>query len=281
VHLVVSPLQLVAADLEGNTLGLGDINGLQAVVDVSVADEIGQVVVLLERHSSALTVDVANIDAKNLLGLGIGDHAEVKRVGVLVVELGVTVVGETLLETTLVAPALVNTNGPGIEEDLGHIGNANFLAGTDDAGISASNALHNIQILESEGGHDLGNVLPQLDLLGFQVDNNLGDLLCLDLNDNGESAAIGSGDLTSLEGLVLGLAGFPQSKAVELDSPGASMLADERSGLWDFHDGKLVKRVGSSLREHGSRSNAVIVSLPEDCVTRDGGGIRGRSHGVE
>jgi hypothetical protein len=161
-------------------------------------------------------------------------------VGVLVVELGSTVVSQTLLETALKAPALINTNGPGIKEDLAHIGNTNLGAGADNAGILAGNALHDIEILESESGHDILHGLPFLNLLGLQVDNDLGDLLSLALNDDGERAAIGSGNLTGPESLVLGLGRLPQGDAVELDGLGAGMIADDLGRIGDFPNGKLV-----------------------------------------
>jgi hypothetical protein len=65
-------------------------------------------------------------------------------------------------------------------------------------------------------------------------------LLGLALNDDGESAAIGSGNLPGPEGLVLGLGRLTQSDAVELDGLGAGMIADNLGRIGDFPDGKLV-----------------------------------------
>lgn len=240
VHLVVGPRQLVAADLEGNTLRLGDVDRLEAVVDISIANELGEVVVLLERNGNALAIYRANVNAKDLLGLGVGDHGEIQRMGVLVVKLRGTVVSQTLLETALKAPALIDTNGPGIEEDLAHIGDTDLSTGTDDAGVLAGDALHDIEVLQSERGHNILHGLPLLNLLGLQVDNDLGDLLRLALDDDGERAAVGRGSLASPEGLVLDLARLAQSDAVELDGPGASMVADNLGRIGDFPNSKLV-----------------------------------------
>ena len=101
VHLVVGPRQLVAADLEGNTLRLGDIDRLQAVVNISIADELREIVVLLERDGSPLAVDSAHVNTEHLLALGVGDNGEIQRVGILVVELGGPVVDQTLLQTAI------------------------------------------------------------------------------------------------------------------------------------------------------------------------------------
>lgn len=240
VHLVVGPRQLVAADLEGDTLGLGDVDGLEAVVVVLVADKLGEEVVLLQRGSSALAVDKADIDTQNLFLLGIGHHAEVQWVSVLVVELGVAVVDETLLETAVEAPALVDTNGPGIQEDLGHIGDANLVTGANDTGVLASNALHNIQIFQGEGGHGILDLLVLLDLGGLQVDDNLGDLFRLANDNDGETPAIRGRDLASLEGGILGLGRLTQSNAVELDGLGAAIFTDELGDLRDLLNGELI-----------------------------------------
>lgn len=56
--------------------------------------------------------------------------------------------------------------------------------------------------------------------------------------------------------------------------------AENNHGIFFFLILSHTEGVGSALGKHGSGSNAVIVSLPEDGVTRDGSGIRGRSHGV-
>jgi hypothetical protein len=65
-------------------------------------------------------------------------------------------------------------------------------------------------------------------------------LLSLALNDDGESAAIGSGNLTGPESLVLGLGRLTQGDAVELDGLGAGMIADDLGRIGDFPNGKLV-----------------------------------------
>lgn len=240
VHLVVGPRQLVATDLEGDTLGLSDVNGLEALVVVLIANKVGKEVVLLQRGSSALAVDEANVNTQNLLLLGIGNNAEIQRVSVLVVELRVTVVNQTLLETAVEAPALIDTNSPGIQENLGHISDTNLVTGANNTGILASNALHDIQILQGESRHGIVDLLVFLNLGLAQVDNDLGDLLSLADDDNGESPAIRGRDLASLERSIFGLAGLTQSDAVELDGLGAAVVTDELSSLGDFLDGKLI-----------------------------------------
>lgn len=240
VHLVVGPGQLVATNLEGDALRLSDIDGLESLMVVLVADELGQVVVFLERDRSALAVDVANIDAEHLLGFGVGHDGEVERVGVLVVEIGVSVVGQALLQTALKAPALVNADGPGIQEDLGHVVDANFLAGADNTGVIASNALHDIEIFESESGHHILHFFPLLDLGLGQVHHDLGDLGGLALDDDGKCPTVWRRDSTLAECSILGLARFSQSEAVELDRPRAGIFPDELGRLRDFLDGQLI-----------------------------------------
>lgn len=240
VHLVVGPEELVAADLEGHTLGLGDVDGLQAVVVVLVTNEFREVVVLFERHGSALAIHVADINAEDFFGLGVGHDGKVQGMGVLVVKLGGPVVSETLLKTALEAPALVDTDGPGIQEDLGHVGDADLLAGANDTGVIAGNALHHVEIFQSEGGHDIMHLLPLLDLGLGQVDDHLCDFLCLTLDDDGKRATVRSGHLSLLERCVLGLPGLAQSDAVELDGLGAGIFANQGGSLGDLLDGKLI-----------------------------------------
>lgn len=155
VHLVPGPRDLVAAHAEGHALGLGDVDGLEGAVDVVVADELGHVVVRGERHLGALSVDVADVDGQDLLLLGVDDDGEVKGMSVLVVVGRGSVVGETLLQTTLKAPPVVDANGPSIKEDLVHVVDANVLAGLDDTRVGTSDTLADVKILKSQGGTDL------------------------------------------------------------------------------------------------------------------------------
>lgn len=240
VHLEVGPRQLIAADLEGDTLRLGDVDRLEAIVVVLVANEFRKVVVLLEGNSSALAIYQTNINAEDLLSLGISHDSEVERVGVLVVKLGGTVISETLLQTALKAPALIDTNGPSIQEDLRHISDTQILASANDTRVLAGNALHHIQILQSKSGHHILDLLDLLNLALGDVDNNLGDLVSLALNDNGESAAIRSRNLAGAEGLVFGLAGLPQCETVEFDSLGAKVIANDLGSIRNFADGQLI-----------------------------------------
>jgi hypothetical protein len=65
-------------------------------------------------------------------------------------------------------------------------------------------------------------------------------LVSIGNNHNGESATIRGWNSTSTEGLVLGLLGFPESKAVELDRLRAGIVTDNLCGLGNFLDGKLI-----------------------------------------
>ena len=88
--------------------------------------------------------------------------------------------------------------------------------------------------------HNVADLLSKDDLLNLalgDVDNNLGDLVSLALNDNGESAAIRSRNLADAEGLVFGLAGLPQCETVEFDSLGAKVIANDLGGIRNFADG--------------------------------------------
>lgn len=155
VHLVPGPRDLIAAHAEGHALGLGDVDGLEGAVNVVVTDKLGHVVVRGERHLGALSVDVADVDGKDLFLLGVDDDGEVEGVSVLVVVGRSSVVGETLLQTTLKSPSVVDANSPSIKEDLGHVVDANVLAGLDDTRVGTSDTLADVEILKSQGGTDL------------------------------------------------------------------------------------------------------------------------------
>lgn len=231
VHLVAGPEDLVAAEAERDTLGLGDADGLQLAVNVVILDELGKVVVLLKRDLGSLAVDAADVDGEDLLGLGIDDDGKVERVSILVVKRAVAEVGETLLETTLVSPAVVNTDGPGVEEDLGHVSDADFATGLDDSGVSPSHALRDVEILERQGRANVGDILPVFDLAGCQVGNDLGDATLRGLlNHNGKGPALRTGALAGAEGVVLSLGGLAESKAIELESLGTGIIFDELAG---------------------------------------------------
>lgn len=62
VHFISSPRELIASHLERHALRLGDINGLQPVVHVAVANEFGKVVVFGQGHGGPLAIHIANVD---------------------------------------------------------------------------------------------------------------------------------------------------------------------------------------------------------------------------
>lgn len=162
---------------------------------------------------------------------------------VLVVEVGAAVVDKTLLEAAVKAPALVDTNSPSIHEDLGHIGDADLVARANDTGVPQADALHNIQILQSQGGHGVVNLLVRLDLVLAQVDNDLGDLFRLTDDNNSESLPIRGRDISSLESGIFSLGGLTQGDAVELDGLGVAVGADKLGRLWNLMNRELICKV--------------------------------------
>lgn len=164
VHLVARPRDLVAVHAERNALGLGDVDGLERAVDVVLADKLRHVVMRGERNLCSLAIDIADIDGENLLLLCVHDNGKVQWVRILVVVRRGAVIHQTLLKTSLVAPALINTNGPSIDVDLGHVIEAKILTGLNDTGIRKRNTLANVEVLKGKCGTDLSDGLPQLNL---------------------------------------------------------------------------------------------------------------------
>jgi hypothetical protein len=126
-----------------------------------------------ERNLCSLAVDIADIDGENLLLLCVNHDGKVKRVRILVVVRRGAVVHQTLLETPLVAPALINTNGPSIDVDLGHVVDAEILTGLNDTRIRARNTLADVEVLKGKRGTDISDGLPQLDLALCDVSDSL------------------------------------------------------------------------------------------------------------
>jgi len=188
VHLVASPRNLISSHAERNALGLGDVDRLQSAINVVLANKLGHVVVRGERNLCSLTVDVADINSEDLLLLSIDHDGEIQRVRILVIVGRSAIVHQTLLETALIAPTLINANCPSIDVDLGHVIDAEILAGLNDTRVGASNALADVKILEGQSRADFRDVLPNLDLAVGDVGDNLGDLTIALFDDDGESA---------------------------------------------------------------------------------------------
>lgn len=209
-------------------------------MDVAVADELGQVVVLGHGHGGALAVDEADVDGQDLLLVRVEHDAEVEGVGVLVVELGGAVVGQPLLQAAVHAPAVVEADGPGIEEDLGHVGDADLAAHADDALVGAADALAHIEVLERQRR---GHVVARLRLLDGarrQVHDQLGHGARGLVNDDGKGAAVQPGELARLEGRVLILARLAQGDAVEFDCPKGRVVSDDLGGRPDLFNRQLI-----------------------------------------
>ena len=240
VHLVAGPRELISAHLERHTLRLGDVNRLQLIVLVLVTDEFRKIVVFGQRHGSPLAIDVADINAQDLFPFGVGNDGKVQRMRVLVVEGVVAVVGQTLLKTALEAPALINTDGPGVEEDLGHIGDAETFARFNHSRVIPSDALHHIQVLQRESGHDVVDLVVLIDLGLGQVGHDLGDLAGALVDDDGKSTAIWPRRLTLPVGRILEFLWLSESQAVELDSSRAEIVSDEFCSVRDLNNRQLI-----------------------------------------
>ena len=193
-----------------------------------------------QRSSGPLAIYILHIDTQNLLALGIGNDSKVQGMGVLVVELGVAVVGQTLLETALKAPSLIHTNSPAVEKDLGHISDADTFASLDHSGISPGDFLNHIQVFQGEGWGDILNLLPLLNLGFGQVRHNLGDLSRALLNDDGKSTTIRSRRLTVAEGGIFGFPGLSEGNAVELEDFGTSIFTHKFRSGGDLHNRQLI-----------------------------------------
>lgn len=147
VELPVLPLDLPAVELEGDALGLGDVDGLQVIAEAAPGLD-GSRVVVESGSLAEWPADLGNVDGDNLLLVGIVDGAEVKRILVLaVVELG-TVVHERLLQSYVAAETLVVTDCPRVTVHLVHVllWDAADLALLDDLRVLADNVFHKLQL---------------------------------------------------------------------------------------------------------------------------------------
>lgn len=82
---------------------------------------------------------------------------------ILVVEPGVAEVDDALLKTALHAPAVIEADGPGVDEYQGHVGDANVAAGLDDTGVFEGHLLTHVEVLEGQGRSHLRHWIPALD----------------------------------------------------------------------------------------------------------------------
>lgn len=157
VELPILPLDLSAGELEGDALGVGDIDRFE-VLAVSAAGLNGSRVVVDGGGLAERPPDLGNIDGNDLLLVGVEDGAEVERVLVLaVVELG-AVVHEGLLEADAAAEALVISDGPGVAEHLVHVLllDAANDALFDDLGVFAADVLDELELLHCDLRKELG-----------------------------------------------------------------------------------------------------------------------------
>ncbi|KAL3297408.1 primary-amine oxidase [Colletotrichum asianum] len=70
MHLQSRPEELATMDLERDALGLSDIDGLELIL-VTLADEFGQIVVLLQRDLGPLAIHESDIDSQDFSLFGI------------------------------------------------------------------------------------------------------------------------------------------------------------------------------------------------------------------
>ena len=155
MHLEACPRKLVSIHLETDTFRLSNVDGLEAVGDVAILDELGKEVVRLSRHRHSFAINPPDVDAENLFLLGINDHAKVERMRVLVVRLRRTPVRKTLLQAAIEAVAFVGAHRPAVEVDLIHVINANVFAGLDDAGVGSGDSLADVEVFQRQNGHDV------------------------------------------------------------------------------------------------------------------------------
>lgn len=153
MELPVLPLNLAAGarHLEGDALGLGDVDGLQ-VSSVTTLLLDGEVVVLQGRVQPQRSANLGDIDGDNLLLSGVPDGAEVQRVLVLaVVDIG-AVVHQSLLKTHAASESLVVADRPGVAVDLVHLirGNAANTALLDDLGVDTAGVLNSRELLNGD-----------------------------------------------------------------------------------------------------------------------------------
>src|SRR5271156_1034019 len=118
MHLVPSPGEFVAIHMERNTLWLCNINGLELVHLVAAADELWEIVVFFHGNWSSLTIYVTNVDAEHFLRFCVDNDSEIQGVGILVVEISGTVIRQSLLKAAFKTPPFVNTDCPGVDENL-------------------------------------------------------------------------------------------------------------------------------------------------------------------
>lgn len=272
VHLVAGPGKLVAADLERHALGLRNVNGLEHIRLVAVGNEIRQKVVRDEGGGGALAVDVGNVDGNDLGRVGVGNNGNIQRVGVLVVQLRVAVVHKTLLQSALKTPTLIDTNGPAVNVHLGHVGDADLCAGRNHAGVLAGGNLDNVEIFESEGGSDIRDVLPVLNLARLEIYNDLAGVVGALFQDNSKGLAGGSGSRAALKGSVLGLGGIMERNAVEFCLL-CMRLLDDLAGGGNLNNIELIQRVRNRAGGLGTLLGESF-NVRIDFVTSNGCGIR-------
>lgn len=156
--------------------------------------------------------------------------------GVLVIEFGVAVVGQALLETAVEAPALIDSNRPGVNEDLGHIGDAESFASLDHSGIFPGKLLHDIQVFQGQSRHGIRDILPLVNLGFGQVRHNLGDLSRALLDDDSKGATVRTRSFALAIGGIFQFLWLSQGNAIEFEDFGTGMLTDELGGGRDFHN---------------------------------------------
>lgn len=152
MELPILPLNLAsgATELEGHTLGLGDLNGLQIRPVTALALD-GKVMVVHGGGLDDRPADLGDIDGNDLLLEGVPDGAEVQGVLVLaVVDVG-PVVQKRLLQAPIGTEALIVADRPRVGVDLVHIlgGDTTDDALLDDLGIGADTVFNGGELFRS------------------------------------------------------------------------------------------------------------------------------------
>jgi hypothetical protein len=207
VHLETCPRKLVPVHGERHAFRLCNVNGLEAVGDVTVLDEPGEEVVRLSWHRYSFAVNPSDVDAENLFPLGINNHAKVERMSILVVEFRRTPVSQPLLQASIEAVAFVGPDSPAVEVDLIHVINANVFAGLDDAGIGAGDSLADVEVFQRQDRHHVVDGPGRHDAFLRQADEDLVDLAGAIQEDDDEGPAVWTWAVGITPGDVLGLDG--------------------------------------------------------------------------
>jgi hypothetical protein len=252
VELPVLPLNLAASarHLEGDTLGLGDVDGLQ-VGPVATLLLDGKVVVLDRGFQSQRATDLGNVDGNNLLLNRVPDGAEVQRVLVLAVVDVRAEVHQSLLKSNVAAESLIVTNGPRITVDLVHLIAGNTANNTllDDLGVDSASVLDSGKLFDSDNGLGTVSLLPLGDARPRKIDETLPHL------------AARSNDYhvcnTGRSGIVLRV-GEPRGhdslarllKRDDMEVDFAIGLLNDANGNLDFHAGERVEGV-REVDRHG------------------------------